>query len=107
MDLTVAVAPLAAAAALLTRLLTGRSPQPAHAAVVLRADATGLRLDAGDGEVTVHLHTPATVHTEGEATMPRRALCDTITALDAPSARLTLRAGRLAIRVPGGRFALP
>ncbi|MEV0136521.1 DNA polymerase III subunit beta [Dactylosporangium sp. NPDC050688] len=107
MDVTAPVARLAAAAALMSRLLTARTLQPAHAGALLRADGTGLHLLAADGEVTVHLHAPATVHTPGEVVVPRRAFADTLTALDAADARLTVQGGRLAIRVPGARFALP
>ncbi|MDG6109948.1 hypothetical protein Daura_14675 [Dactylosporangium aurantiacum] len=98
---------LAAAAALMTRLLTARTLHPAHAGALLRADDTGLHLLATDGEVTVHLRVPATVHTPGEVIVPRRGLADTLTALDPADARLTVQGGRLAIRVPGARFALP
>lgn len=107
MDVTAPVARLAAAAALMSRLLTARTLQPAHVGALLRADDTGLHLLAADGEVTVHLHAPATVHTAGEVVVPRRAFADTLTALDAADARLTVQGGRLAIRVPGARFALP
>ncbi|GAA3196413.1 hypothetical protein ACFO1B_00540 [Dactylosporangium siamense] len=107
MDVTAPVARLATAAALLLRLLTARSLQPSHAGALLRADDEGLHLIATDGEVVVHLRTPATVHTPGEVVVPRRAVADTLTTLDAADARLTVQGGRLAIRVPGGRFALP
>ncbi|GAB3826739.1 hypothetical protein ACFPIJ_06860 [Dactylosporangium cerinum] len=107
MDVTAPVSRLAAAAALLLRLLTARSLQPSHAGALLRADDDGLHLIATDGEVVVHLRTPATVHTPGEVVVPRRAVADTLTTLDAADARLTVQGGRLAIRVPGGRFALP
>ncbi|MET7418766.1 DNA polymerase III subunit beta [Dactylosporangium sp. NPDC005555] len=107
MDVTAPVARLAAAAAFMLRLLTGRSLQPSHAGALLRADDAGLHLTATDGEVTVHLHAPATVHASGEVVVPRRSLADTLTALDAADVRLTVQGGRLAIRVPGARFALP
>ncbi|GAA1525508.1 DNA polymerase III subunit beta [Dactylosporangium maewongense] len=107
MDVTASVSRLAAAASFLLRMLTGRSLQPSHAGVLLRADDAGLHLVATDGEVVVHLHTPATVHTPGEVVVPRRAVADTLTSLDAADARLTVQGGRLSIRVPGARFALP
>lgn len=107
MDVTAPVARLATAAALMLRLLTARSLQPSHAGALLRADDTGLHLIGTDGEVVVHLRVPATVHTPGEVVVPRRAVAETLTALDAADARLTVQGGRLAIRVPGARFALP
>ncbi len=107
MDVTAPVARLATAAALMLRLLTARSLQPSHLGALLRADDDGLHLIATDGEVVVHLRTPATVHTPGEVVVPRRAVAETLTTLDAADARLTVQGGRLAIRVPGARFALP
>ncbi|MFF5231713.1 hypothetical protein [Dactylosporangium sp. NPDC000521] len=107
MDVTAPVARLAAAASFLLRMLTGRSLQPSHAGALLRADDAGLHLVATDGEVIVHLHTPATVHTPGEVVVPRRAVAETLTSLDAADARLTVQGGRLSIRIPGARFALP
>lgn len=107
MDVTAPVARLATAAALMLRLLTARSLQPSHLGALLRADDDGLHLIATDGEVVVHLRTPATVHTPGEVFVPRRAVAETLTTLDAGDARLTVQGGRLAIRVPGARFALP
>jgi DNA polymerase-3 subunit beta len=107
MDVTAPVTRLAAAAALMLRLLTARSLHPSHVGALLRADADGLHLTGTDGEVVVHLRVPATVHTPGEVVVPRRAVAETLTALDAADARLTVQGGRLAIRVPDARFALP
>ncbi|WP_432825119.1 hypothetical protein [Dactylosporangium sp. CA-092794] len=107
LDVTAPVRLLAEAAALLVRLLTGRSPQPVHAAVRLCADETGLALTATDGALVVRLHVPATVHDPGEALVSRRGLADTLAGLDPPEARLVGEGGRLAVRVPGARFALP
>jgi len=107
LDATAPVDALAEAAALAARLLTARSPQPVHAAVLLRADADGLSLVASDGALTVRLRVPAVVHETGEVVVPRRGLAETLSGLGAPEARLAAEASRLAVRVPGARFALP
>ncbi|WP_432995533.1 hypothetical protein [Dactylosporangium sp. CA-233914] len=107
LDVTVPVRPLAEAAALAVRLLTARSPQPVHAAVLLRAEDDTVTLSATDGALTVRLRVPATVHTPGESLVSRRGLADTLTALQAPQARLLAEGSRLAVKVPGARFALP
>lgn len=107
LDVTAPVRLLAEAAALAVRVLTGRSPQPVHSAVLLRADASGLALCATDGTLTVRLDVPATVHEQGEALVPRRGFADTLAGLDPPEARLVAEGSRLAVRVPGARFALP
>ncbi|GAA0732886.1 DNA polymerase III subunit beta [Dactylosporangium roseum] len=105
--MTVSAAAFAEAAALTARLLTIRSPQPVHAAVLLRADGTGLHLSATDGALTVRLRVAATVHQPGVAMVPRRGLAETLAGLDAPEARLVAEGSRLAVRVPSARFALP
>ncbi|MER7009619.1 DNA polymerase III subunit beta [Dactylosporangium sp. NPDC000555] len=107
LDVTAPVRLLAEAAALAVRLITGRSPHPVHAAALLRADEDGLALSATDGALTVRLRVPATVHEPGEALVSRRGLADTVAGLDAPEARLVAEGSRMAVRVPGARFALP
>lgn len=107
LDVTVATGPLAAAAAGLSRLLPGRSPHPAHACVLLRADHGRLQLVAGDGEVGVRADAPAVGHEPGEVVVSRRVFTDTVASLDAPEVRLVAEGTRLAVRVPGARFALP
>jgi DNA polymerase-3 subunit beta len=107
LDATASVEAFSEAAALAARLLTARSPQPVHAAVLLRADAAGLSLIAGDGALTVRLRVPAVVHETGEVVVPRRGLAETLAGLEAPEARLVVEGSRLAVRVPGARFALP
>jgi DNA polymerase-3 subunit beta len=49
----------------------------------------------------------ATTHEPGEIVVSRRGLTDTMAALDAPEVRLTAEGARLAVRMPGARFALP
>jgi DNA polymerase-3 subunit beta len=107
LDATAPVRPLADAAALAVRLLTARSPQPVHAAVLLRAADAGLTLTATDGALTVRLEVPATVHAPGETLISRRGLADTLSGLPSPQARLSAEGARLAVKVPGARFALP
>ncbi|GAA4249753.1 DNA polymerase III subunit beta [Dactylosporangium darangshiense] len=107
LDATAPVRHLAEAAALAVRLLTGRSPHPVHSAVLLHGGEDGLTLSATDGALTVRLHVPATVHEPGEALVSRRGLADTLAGLDPPEARLVAEGSRVAVRVPGGRFALP
>ena len=107
LDLTAVARTLADAAALAVRLLTGRSPQPVHAAIHLRATPDALILSATDGTLSAQLIVPALVHEPGEALVSRRGLAETLSALDVPEARLVCESGRLAVRVPGGRFALP
>jgi len=107
LDVTTSVRPLADAAAVAVRLLTARSPQPEHAAVLLHAGDAGLTLTAMDGALTVRLEVPATVRTPGEVLVSRRGLADTLSGLSAPEARLAAEGSRLAVKVPGARFALP
>ncbi|WP_344620001.1 DNA polymerase III subunit beta [Dactylosporangium salmoneum] len=107
LDVTAPIRLLADAAALVVRLLTGRSPHPVHAATLLRAEDDGLALTATDGSLTVRLRVPANVHAAGETLVSRRGLAETLAGLDAPEARLTAEGGRLAVRVTGARFALP
>ncbi|WP_344407486.1 hypothetical protein, partial [Dactylosporangium fulvum] len=107
LDVTVSAVAFAEAAALTARLLTIRSPQPVHAAVLLRADDTGLHLSATDGALTVRLRVAATVHQPGAAVVPRRGLAETLAGLGAPEARVVAEGSRLAVRVPSARFALP
>jgi DNA polymerase-3 subunit beta len=107
LDVTAPVRHLAEAAALAVRLLTGRSPHPVHAAALLCADERGLTVSATDGTLVVRLRVAATVHEPGEALVSRRGLADTLAGLDSPEARLVAEGSRMAVRVPGGRFALP
>ncbi len=107
LDVTVDSGALSEAAARMSRLLPTRSTQPAHAGVLVRADDSGLLLLANGGEVTVRIRVPATTHDLGEAVVPRRGLTDTMAGLDAPEVRLTSEGNRLAVRMPGARFALP
>jgi DNA polymerase-3 subunit beta len=50
---------------------------------------------------------PAVVHERGEAVISRRGLAETVAALDVPEVRLVAEGARLAVRLPGARFALP
>ncbi|WP_218577887.1 DNA polymerase III subunit beta [Phytohabitans rumicis] len=107
LELTTPTAPLAEAAARVARLLPARSLQPGMATVHLRGGAAGLALSATDGETSVRVLVPATVHVDGEAVVSRHGLADTLAGLDAPEARLAVEGSRLAVRTPGARFALP
>lgn len=107
LDVTAPTPPLAQAAARMSRLLSARPARPAHSAVSLRADESGLLLVACDGELTVRVRVPATTHDPGEAVVSRRGLTNTLAALAAPQVRLIAEGTRLAVRTPGARFALP
>jgi DNA polymerase-3 subunit beta len=107
LDVTVHTGALTEAATRMSRLLPARSTQPAHAGVLVRADGGGLLLVATDGEVTVRARVPATTHDLGEVVVSRSGLTDTMAGLDAPEVRLISEGNRLAVRMPGARFALP
>ncbi|WP_212831327.1 DNA polymerase III subunit beta [Catellatospora sp. TT07R-123] len=107
LDLTVPTALLADAAARLLRLLPVRAIRPALAGVLLRGAGDRLELHATDGEAAACVRLPALVHTDGEATLSRRALADTLAHLDAPQLRVAVEGSRVALRTPGARFALP
>jgi DNA polymerase III subunit beta len=107
LDLTAPTAPLADAAARLHRLLPARSLQPAFAGVLLQAAPDGLLMSASDGEQSVRMRVPISVHTPGEALVSRRALAETLVAIDAYDIRIVAEGSRLALRTPSGRFALP
>jgi DNA polymerase-3 subunit beta len=91
----------------MSRVLPARSTQPAHAGVVIQADGDGLRFTAADGELTARFRVRATTHEPGEVVVSRRGLTDTLVGLAAPEVRLIVEGNRLAVRVPGARFALP
>jgi len=101
LDVTASTGPLAKAAARLCRLL------PARAGVLLRGDRAALRLAASDGELSAWFEVPAGVAGAGEVVVARRGLAETLAGLDAPEVRLAVEGSRLAVRVPGARFALP
>src|SRR5438270_11162648 len=103
-DVTAVTGPLAQAAARLCRLLPTRL---AHAGVLLRGDRSGLRLAAADGERSGWFGAPAIVTGTGEVVVARRGLAETLAGLAAPEVRLVAEGSRLAVRVPGARFALP
>src|SRR5436305_300785 len=106
LDVSASTGPLAEAAARLSRILPARS-SPGHAEVLLRADGTGVLLAATDGELSGQFHVPASVHEPGEVVVSRRGLAETLAGLDVPEVRLVVQGQRLAVRVPGARFALP
>ncbi|MCO1582190.1 DNA polymerase III subunit beta [Crossiella sp. SN42] len=107
LDLTATTAALAAATADLSRLLPGRTLDPVLAGLLLTADATGVTLAGTDRERGVRLHAEAVAHTDGQVLVPAKPLAETLAALDSPDVRLVVEGSRLAIRTPGGRFALP
>src|SRR2546423_7130973 len=100
-DVSVPTGPLADAAARLARLLPARSSAP----LSLRADRTGLLVVGTDGELSAQFRVPASTHEAGEVVVSRRGLADTVAGLDAPEVRLVAEGSRLAVRVPGARFA--
>lgn len=107
LHLTARTAPLAEAAARLQRLLPARSLQPTRPGVLLEADPDGLLMSASDGEQSARVRVPVTVHTAGQVVVSRRALAETLMAIDAYDVRMVVEGSRLALRTPTGRFALP
>jgi DNA polymerase-3 subunit beta len=107
MDLTASTADLAAAASDVVRLVPGRLIDPVLSGLLLSAGPDGVVLAANDRERTARLACPAVVHTDGRVLVPAKPLAETLRALDAPEVRLVVEGTRLAIRVPGARYALP
>lgn len=107
MDLTVTTAQLASTMADLVRLLPAKVYDPVLAGVMITADRDGVRVTGTDRERGIRLQCPATVHDDGQVLVPAKPLAETLRALDAQQVRLVVEGSRLAIRVPGARFALP
>lgn len=107
MDLTVTTADLARAALDAVRLVPARLVDPVLSGLLLTADADGLTLAGSDRERAARLDCPAMVHTEGRVLVPAKPLAETVRALDAVQVRLVVEGSRLAVRVPGARYALP
>jgi DNA polymerase-3 subunit beta len=107
MDLTASTAGLAAAASDAVRLVPGRMVDPVLSGLLLSAGPDGVVLAANDRERTVRLSCAAVVHTDGRVLVPAKPLAETLRAIDAPEVRLVVEGARLAIRVPGARYALP
>ncbi|GDY30719.1 DNA polymerase III subunit beta family protein [Gandjariella thermophila] len=107
LDLTGATAALAAAAMDVTRLLPGRPYDPVLAGMLVAAGRDGVVLAGTDRERAVRLARPAVSHVDGRVLVPARPLAETLRALDAEQVRLVMEGGRLAVRTPGARFALP
>jgi len=107
MDLTASTADLAAAASDAVRLVPGRMVDPVLSGLMLSAGSDGVVAAANDRERTARLACPAVVHTDGRVLVPAKPLAETLRALDAPEVRLVVEGMRLAIRVPGARYALP
>lgn len=107
MDLTASTADLAAAASDVVRLVPGRLVDPVLSGLLLSAGPDGVVLAANDREHAVRLASPALVHTDGRVLVPAKPFAETLRALDAPEVRLVVEGARLAIRVPGARYALP
>jgi DNA polymerase III subunit beta len=106
MELTAATDDLARAAWDAARLVPGRLVEPMTSGLMLTADAGGVVLEANDRERTVRIDRPAVVHTDGRVLVPARPLAETLRALAAPEVRLRVEGSRLAVRVPGARYAL-
>src|SRR5436190_6877433 len=107
MEFTAPTAGLAAAAAQLVRLVPAKLTDPLLSGMVITAGGDGVTLAATDRERAARVGACALVHTDGEVLVPARALAETLRALDAPEVRLAVEGGRLAVRAPGARFALP
>jgi DNA polymerase III subunit beta len=107
MDLTVTTSDLARAAHEAVRLVPGRLTDPVLSGLLVTADAEGVRLAASDRERAVRLRCPAMTHEDGRVLVPAKPLAETLRALEEPSVRLVVEGSRLAVRVPGARYALP
>jgi DNA polymerase III subunit beta len=107
MDLTVTTAELARAASDAVRLVPGRMTDPVLSGLLITADAGGVVLAANDRERAARVRCPALAHTEGRVLVPAKPLAETLRALVEPEVRLVVEGSRLAIRVPGARYALP
>ncbi|WP_158887609.1 DNA polymerase III subunit beta [Amycolatopsis anabasis] len=107
MDLTATTRTLAEAVGAAARLLPANPVNPVLSGLLLCAGATGLTLAGNDHERAIRLECAATVHTDGAVLVPAAPLAETLRALEDPLVRLVVEGNRLAIRVPGGRFALP
>ena len=107
MDLTAATVDLAAAASDVVRLVPGRLIDPVLSGLLVSAGPDGVVLAANDRERTARLACSAVVHTDGRVLVPAKPFAETLRALDAPEVRLVVEGTRLAIRVPGARYALP
>ncbi|UMP03276.1 DNA polymerase III subunit beta [Amycolatopsis sp. EV170708-02-1] len=101
MDLTAATRPLSSAVSAAARLLSARS------GLLLRAGKDGLTVGGNDSERAVRLTAEAMVHTDGEVLVPAGPLAETLRMLDDDLVRLVVEGSRLAVRVEGGRYALP
>jgi DNA polymerase-3 subunit beta len=107
MDLTVTTAELARAASDAVRLVPGRLVDPVLSGLLLTADPDGVLLAGNDRERSARLRCPALVHTEGRVLVPAKPFAETLRAVEEPQVRLVVEGSRLAIRVPGARYALP
>jgi DNA polymerase III subunit beta len=107
MDLTAPTAELARAASDAVRLVPGRLLDPVLSGLLITAEAGGLVLAASDRERAARLTAPAIVHTDGRVLVPAKPLAETLRAVAEPQVRLVVEGSRLAIRVPGARYALP
>ncbi|MGK4596940.1 DNA polymerase III subunit beta [Amycolatopsis sp. w19] len=101
MDLTAATRPLSSAVSAAARLLSARS------GLLLRAGKDGLTVGGNDSERAVRLTAEAMAHTDGEVLVPAGPLAETLRMLDDDLVRLVVEGSRLAVRVEGGRYALP
>ncbi|WP_037318577.1 DNA polymerase III subunit beta [Amycolatopsis orientalis] len=101
MDLTATTRSLSSAVSAAARLLSSRS------GLLLRAGREGLTVGGSDSERAVRLSAETIVHTDGEVVVPAGPLAETLRMLDDDLVRLVVEGSRLAVRVEGGRFALP
>ncbi len=101
MDLTAATRTLSSAVSAAAKLLSPRS------GLLLRAERAGLTVGGNDSERAVRLSSDAVVHTDGAVLVPAGPLAETLRMLDDELVRLVVEGSRLAVRVEGGRYALP
>ncbi|MFB9906258.1 DNA polymerase III subunit beta [Allokutzneria oryzae] len=107
LDLTADTSVLAAAVADAARLLPVKGIDPLLTGLLLSGLDDEVVLSGTDRENSIRLRRNAFVHTDGQVLVPAKPLADTLGALEEPEVRLVVEGSRLAIRTPGGRFALP
>jgi DNA polymerase III subunit beta len=107
LDITAPTRCLADAAADLLRLLPGRLTDPVLTGLVLHATSQEIVLAGTDRDRAVRLNCPARTHTEGMVLAPAKPLAETLRNLDTEEVRLVVEGGKLALRAPHARFALP
>jgi DNA polymerase III subunit beta len=80
-----------------------RSTLPILANILVATDGERIRLSATNLEIGITCWVPATVKTEGTATLPARLLTDFVNTLPAGDVELALQPGGQTVRVSGSR----